>query len=404
MRTIWVTSVSPCPPTDGNRQRHLNLLTRIAAEHEVTLVCPVEGGESHELDALREICANVIAVANPGVPVSRVGRYVQRGLTLARRRPDCIVPTAIADMSAAARDEAARRGFDVAFGALSVAPALHVAGAPSTVIDDANVEADVYRRLMTIERWHPRKLARLVDWRQVAAWERRWLTRGDAVTVCSATDAQRLLQVVRDLPPTHVIPNGVDVAAIQYRDGPREAATVAFVGGMAYAPNTDAALRLAREVMPRIWAGREEAHLLLVGKDPPPEVRAVASSRIHVTGEVPSVGPYLDRATLAIVPLRAGGGTRLKILEAMAAGVPVVTTSVGAEGLGLEHDRDAWIGESDDELSAGVLSLLSDPPRARALARAARARVERDFGWDEIALRLERVLTGQNAVRQTASR
>src|SRR3954466_9644752 len=87
MRTIWVTSVSPCPPTDGNRQRHLNLLMRIAAEHEVTLVCPVEDGEAHELDALHATGAKVVAVPNPGVPVSRVGRSVRRGLTLARRRP-----------------------------------------------------------------------------------------------------------------------------------------------------------------------------------------------------------------------------------------------------------------------------------------------------------------------------
>src|SRR4051812_11904168 len=212
MRTIWVTSVSPCPPTDGNRQRHLNLLMRIAAEHEVTLVCPVEDGEAHELDALHATGAKVVAVPNPGVPVSRVGRYVRRGLTLARRRPDCIVPTAIAEMSAAVRGEAALRGFDVAFGALPVAPALYAARARRTVIDDQNVETDAYHRLMTAEQWRPRKLARLLDWRQVAAWERRWLAQSDAVTVCSSADAQRLGHLIRDLAPTHVIPNGVDLA------------------------------------------------------------------------------------------------------------------------------------------------------------------------------------------------
>ena len=392
MRTIWVTSVSPCPPTDGNRQRHLQLLTRLAADHDVTLVCPVGNGEAAAAQSLREVGVEVVAVPDPPPPTGRARRYARRVATSARRRPDCLVPSAIGAMAEAVRRAAAQAPFDVAFGHLAAAPAVLAAGTAAAVIDDANVEADAYGLFMATEPRRLRRAARFADWRQVGAWERRWLRRARAVTVCSAGDAERLGELVPGLPDTHLVPNGVDLEAVAFHEGPREPATVLFVGGMAYAPNTDAALRLARDVMPRVWRQRPEARLVLAGKDPPAEVRALAGPRVEVTGEVPSVRPHLDRATLTVVALRAGGGTRLKILEAMAAGVPVVSTALGAQGLGFADGAEARIADSDEDLARATTALLDDPAAARALARRARARVEERFGWDRIAPRLESAL------------
>jgi polysaccharide biosynthesis protein PslH len=144
---------------------------------------------------------------------------------------------------------------------------------------------------------------------------------------------------------------------------------------------------------------RPEVRVVIVGKAPPAEVRALASERIEVTGEVPSVLPYLHRATLTVLPLRSGGGTRLKVLEAMASGTPVLSTAIGVEGLDLRHQVEAWIGDRPRDLAEGVLALLADPSRAAAMALTARRRVERDYAWSAIGADLVSVFErGRTAV------
>jgi glycosyltransferase involved in cell wall biosynthesis len=161
---------------------------------------------------------------------------------------------------------------------------------------------------------------------------------------------------------------------------------------MSYTPNIDGAVHFVNDVMPLVWARRPSARVQIVGKDPAAEVLALAGDRVQVTGGVPDVRPYLDRATLTVVPLRSGGGTRLKLLEAMSAGAPIVSTTLGAEGLGLEHGHEAWLATDAAGLGLGVLTLMSDPDRARAMAAAARARAERDLSWDRVGARLADLL------------
>jgi polysaccharide biosynthesis protein PslH len=388
MRVLWVSSVCPHPATDGNRQRQLNLLRWVAERHSVSLVAPVEPEESSSVPALSDMCDAVAPVAarrNPSGARSRIR-------AARRRMPDCIVPGAIDELCAKARALAQQNQFDVAFGPVAVAPALLAAGAGGRVIDDHDAQAEAYRRLWRAETPGARKVARWHDWRSVRAFERRWIPRADAVTISSAGDLAVLERLVDEMPPATVVPNGVDVEAVRFRDGPRDPATLLFVGGMSYPPNVHAAQELVRDVMPRLWTQRPDARLLLVGKEPAPDVRRLAGPRVTVTGAVPSVEAYLARATASVVPLRSGGGTRLKILEAMAAGVPVVTTAVGAEGLDLEAARDVLIAETPDELAAATLELLENGDRRREIAHAARRRVERDFHWGPIAERLVGVL------------
>ncbi len=210
--------------------------------------------------------------------------------------------------------------------------------------------------------------------------------RYDRTIVCSAEDRAALL--------THspgaearieVIPNGVDVD--HFRPTPIPAnPRLLFPGTLGYAPNVDAALWLCAEVWPRVRAACPGAQLGLVGRDPAPEVTALGTlAGVSVHANVRSTAPYYEDARTVVVPLRIGTGTRLKALEAMAAGRPVVGTSIGLEGLDITDREQALVANDAAGLASAVIESFSDDPLAARLAAAGRAHVEQRFGWDRIS-------------------
>jgi len=371
-------SVCPTPATDGNKHRNFNLLRCLAVEHEITLVCPVDPRQGDDLSELKALGVDV-----RGCPARHPGGRVR---ALLRRRPSCTVPGCLDDMACAVGPD---ERFDVAFGALSVAPALHATGLP-VVMDEHNVERDAYRRLFFLEPLSVRKLARGLDWLEVGAFERRWLRRANHVTCCSERDRQILKQIAGRVPVT-VVDNGVDPELVTFDDGPGTDDLVVFVGGMGYAPNADAARVLIEQVMPALRRRRPGARLKIVGKDPSAELLAAQSDDVEVTGKVADVGPYLRSAAVTVMPLRTGGGTRLKVLEAMAAGTPIVATKIAIEGLELVDRRDVRVGRPA-ELAGMAAELMADPDLRAGQARAARATVEARYAWSDIVRRLEKVL------------
>ena len=176
-----------------------------------------------------------------------------------------------------------------------------------------------------------------------------------------------------------VCPNGREPSAV-LPESPEP--TVAFVATMGWAPNVDAAVWLGREIWPAVLARVPEARLLLVGKDPAPAVLALAGDHIEVTGTVDDVNPYLARSRVVVAPLRAGGGTRLKIMEALDVGRPVVATSVGCEGMEDLVGRGVVVADTAPALAETIADLLLDPARAAALGRAGHDAVVADHTWD----------------------
>lgn len=183
----------------------------------------------------------------------------------------------------------------------------------------------------------------------------------------------------------HLVPNGVDTAA--YRDlpvGRPDSSLIVYIGAMSWQPNADAARFLASTVLPRVQQRCPEARLRIIGRDPGATLMAFNGKRgVEVTGEVPSMLPHLNDAAVLAVPLEAGGGTRLKILEAMAAGLPVVSTPVGAEGLEVVPDVDLKIAERGDFADA-LVNLLTDRAGATARAEHGRAVVRQKYDWSSI--------------------
>jgi glycosyltransferase involved in cell wall biosynthesis len=208
--------------------------------------------------------------------------------------------------------------------------------------------------------------------------ERSLARRADAVVAVSPEEAA----VVRAIAPATTVlvaPNGVDAAALRVSP-PGDAAL--FVGMLSYAPNRDAMTWFAREVLPRLGAGGPE--VLVAGRVPGTELQALArsSARLRLLGFVPDLAPLYAGAGVFVNPMRGGGGTRLKMLEAMAAGKAVVSTTIGAEGLGLTPGRDVVIADTAAEFADAVRALLADRARAERLGRAARALVESRFEWE----------------------
>jgi glycosyltransferase involved in cell wall biosynthesis len=183
-----------------------------------------------------------------------------------------------------------------------------------------------------------------------------------------------------------LVPNGVDCAAFgKYPIGRnQDQPTILYLGALSWQPNAKAAEFMARDVMPRVLAERPDARLLIVGRNPGPEVNALSYlPNVEVHANVPDVGVYFEQSTLMAVPLDSGGGTRLKILEAFAAGLPVVSTAVGCEGIACRHGEHLWVAERD-QFAEGLLEAIDAPQLANEFAERGRRLAEETYDWSVI--------------------
>jgi glycosyltransferase involved in cell wall biosynthesis len=244
-----------------------------------------------------------------------------------------------------------------------------------SVLDLHNVESALVDSYARARRGVPAALFH-IEAAALRRMERRTIGAFDHVVVVSEQERARLGPGARSL---LVCPNGREPSAV-LPDATEP--TVAFVATMGWAPNVDAAVWLAREIWPSVLARVPDAQLLLVGKDPAPAVRALAGESIHVTGTVPDVTPYLARSRVVVAPLRAGGGTRLKIMEALDVGRPVVATSLGCEGMGDLVGRGVVVADTAAGLADAIADLLVDRARAVALGRLGHDAVASDHTWD----------------------
>jgi glycosyltransferase involved in cell wall biosynthesis len=207
--------------------------------------------------------------------------------------------------------------------------------------------------------------------------------------LCSQDDASTLRERYGAL-DCAVVPSGFDPQAFQPspEPPPRASDRLLFLGSMNYGPNIEAVRRFVREVLPQVLAERPQAHLEIVGGNPHPDVLALAGPSVTVTGRVERVQPYLERASALVVPLAIGGGTRLKIVEALALATPVVSSSIGAQGLGLADGRELLLADTPADFTAAVLRVLREPGQARHMGEAGRRAVHEHFRWEALGKEL----------------
>jgi sugar transferase (PEP-CTERM/EpsH1 system associated) len=260
----------------------------------------------------------------------------------------------------------------------------------AVVCDWHNVESELMQRYSEREPGRLRRAYAARTARLMGKFERRALREFDAHIVVSQRDAERL-RALNSEARIFVIENGVDTAFyedLEVKDESR-AHRIVFVGSMDYHANIDGAVNFAREVWPRLRERQPDLMFTIVGKDPAPEVRELAQlPGIEVTGTVDDVRPFYREAIAAVVPLNVGGGSRLKILEAMAAGVPVVSTTLGAEGLEVRPDENILIADRNDEMVEAITSMIENESQRTDLSAAGRALVSRRYDWSSLGAAL----------------
>jgi len=375
----------PYPTNNGKRTRSFNLYRRLAARFQIRYIAYGEGS-SVAAEALRTEGIEPEAVA-ARIP-SKQGPVFYMRLLANLLSP---LPYIVTSHSSRAYKDAVRGNlaeFRPNLVLCEWTPYVVYAKALTsvkTLISAHNVEADIWQRYYEnetnpIRRWYIGE-----QWRKVERFERAAVGWVDGALTVSALDRGRLLRS-RPGMPIAVIPNGVDLDYFQPMPQPEGRQHLVFTGSMDWRPNQDAARYFVAEILPLLLRARPELECTFVGRDPPPDIQALAQlPGVHITGTVDDVRPYVERATVYVVPLRIGGGSRLKILEALAMGRAVVSTSVGAEGLDVEHDRHILLADDPRAFSASVLRLLNDPRRCLSLAAEGRRLVEQSYGWDSLA-------------------
>lgn len=383
------------PPSDGGEVRMFNLIRCLCPQHQVTLLALSDPSAEQMAGTtyLRSLGCRVHVVPFPTRPVwqrrALLVRQFWRGEVL--HIVDSYYPQVARQLSALTASEP----FDVVdIQLMNLAPYLHDI-APDyrgcTVLSMHDIDYVRFRRILSVERSWPGKLRTLyLDLLFSRRTMLRYARRFDQCVVVSPADREILRRDAPDL-DVAVVPNGVDVAAYPMLDDPPLAPTLCFAGKMSYRPNVDAVLYFCREVLPLIRQQIPDVKLWIVGRNPTAAVQALASEHIVVTGYVESMIPYYQQSAVCVVPLRAGGGTRLKVLEAMALGRPVVSTPVGCEGLEVVHGQHMLIADTPEEFAAQTVRLLQDRALQKHLARHARQLIETVYDWSVIARKLVHV-------------
>lgn len=399
MKILFLTPQVPYPPQKGTALRNWGLISGLAARHEVAVLSFLDPGQSAELS--HELTATCrVEIVEPPV---RTVRERLRDMLLTRK-PDMALRLASHTYTERLADWLAREPFDVVHvEGIEMAPYLDIIEAaqsrPLIVFDDHNCEYLLQQRVFLTDlripsRW-PGAAYSFVQWRRLRRYEARVCRRADRVVAVSPADAAALLRLVRGL-DVETVPNGIDtrvyrpVTPTTRTDG--ASSMLIFTGTMDFRPNVDAVLWFAREVLPLVCRIVPDAHLVVVGQRPHRRLGVLQSDpAVTLTGWVEDSRSHIARAAVYVAPLRMGGGTRFKLLEAMAMGKPVIATRLGAEGFPVRHGSELLLADTPVDFAATVAALLKAPEWQEELGQAARAFVEQWYDWRVIIPRLEEV-------------
>jgi sugar transferase (PEP-CTERM/EpsH1 system associated) len=392
MRILILTYWMPYPPAGGTPLRLYNLMRRLAKEHEVWLAAFTHDAEPEDVAALEAICERVIPLPfeTRGAlddPVGFVDYLLSGRPTELRLYHSDEIARTLNELTTSVEFDAVEI-IDSFLGLYR--EALSPQAQKRAILTFIDVIFRKYERISRVEQKAARRLREQLYSRMMRRWEPAYAAHF-ARCIAMSEDDRDLLLASNPALRVDIVPNGVDVDTYEMAppaDGPP---SLVFVGNMSYRPNIDGMLFFCHDILPKVRAAVPDVELYIVGMDAGPEVRALAGDGIHVTGRVEDVRPYYVQGTASIVPLRAGGGTRLKVLEAMALGRPMVSTSVGCEGIDVVDGEHLLIADTADAFAEATIRLLRDADLRERIRGQARRLVEGKYSWDAIAEKLVEV-------------
>jgi sugar transferase (PEP-CTERM/EpsH1 system associated) len=381
-RVLFITARQPYPLDDGWRIRVFHLIKgwrEFGAD--VDLIHFKHDSETlAEINGLAELCSEMHTV-------TRDKAYAWKDLLkgLVSPKPFSVYNYKVPRMKQLILEMTSKAPYDV----IQVEDVVMAQYLPENsqalcILDMHNVESYLLKRYGRTEDNLLKRAYAMLTARKLRNYEIDTCSRFDRVLVCSEED-RAILHSYGVQERIDVLPNGVDCGYFNPFDFESTTDELVFVGSMDYHANISGVLHFVRNILPLIREKCPEVSFWIVGKNPPDEIRRLADKRIVVTGMVADVRPYLARAKVAVVPLLVGGGTRLKILEAMASGKPVVATSVGAEGIDARNGEHLILADSPEEFARAVLAFLDDPRRCADIGRLARSFVAQQYDWKSVA-------------------
>jgi glycosyltransferase involved in cell wall biosynthesis len=373
VRVLFLTCHLPYPPVSGGRLRELELLRRLGPEVVVHLCAVSKTFEQDRAaaDRLHGSCESVaVFEASPGADdlPAQLRRHCSPGAT-------AYVRSLLDEV-----DLVHVEGFYLLHHVPDPAPV------PLLLVGQ-NVEYSLWAQRVGIGEGGPQQREAFREFRETRAAELRAWRRADCCAAVTAEDRAAILRVAPEL-DVRIVPDGIDHLARPPAQSGEPRPELVFVGNFAYHPNADAALWFCREILPRVRERVPEVRALLVGNAPPPEVLDLGCEHVEVTGRVHSVEGYLDRAAVAVSPLRVGGGIKVKMLEALSRGKAIVSTSVGVQGLGEDAHRSIGVADDAGPFAAACARLLLDHEERKRLERRALAFAATLPTWDNAAASL----------------
>jgi glycosyltransferase involved in cell wall biosynthesis len=381
---LIVSAQFPYPPRSGFATRVYQLARQLNTRHRVTLLSYVLPQERDGVDALsRELSVLTVTRDLVGVTAKRTAQVA----SIASSRPYSCRAIHTQEMQNAINELCAGGSVDAIQIESSLLCAFTFPPGIPLILDEHNIEYEVFRRMCDGERGLPRRGFNRVEHARFRRFEQRWWRRVDGCVVTS----DREVPVVRShapATPVVAVPNCVDLEYFSPSRAPTTPRTLMFNGILTYRPNLDAAYHLVDEVWPLIRARYPEAQLTLVGRTPEAERRRLTRPGVVVAGEVPDIRPHLRRAAVIAVPVRIGGGTRLKVVEGLAMGKAMVSTKLGCEGVAVRDGEHLLIADGARAFASRIIDLFEDPALGFALGQSGRALVEREYSWDLAGNRL----------------
>lgn len=377
LRVLVVSPYFPFPPTSGVTMRIYQLTREIAERHDVTLVSYATDDDAAGVSELSQRLAVRAVHRSEEKGIARRAGQIRSLFSL---EPFASQEMHTKEMQAAIDEECARTDFDLIHVESCRMCSFRFPDGVPVVVDEHNVEYELFRRLARGERSLLRRAFNGLEYLRVRRLEERSWREAQGCVVTSARE-EPSVQAAAPATATAVVANGVDLEHFVPWAGDVEPHSVVFNGTLDYRPNVDAVDHLVEEIWPLVLAQCPSARLTIVGSAPEAEIQRLQRLSVEVVGRVPDIRSYLGRAQVIVVPVRMGGGTRLKVVEALSMAKPMVSTSLGCEGLAVRDREHLLIADDAKTFAAGILALFADPALGERLGLAGRTLVEEDYSW-----------------------